>query len=92
MLPAEGRKHFFKKVSKGSKREVLRACGADEEERVACAIRKLKVVVHAVVPPVVLLEAKMHQARARVRFFMGIWRGKESKQADKAAIRVNKAR
>ncbi len=37
---------------------MLRACGADEKERVARAIHKLKVVVHAVVPAVVPLEAK----------------------------------
>ena len=37
---------------------MLRACGADEKERVARAIHKLKVAVLAVVPPVVLLEAK----------------------------------
>ena len=55
MLPTEGRKHFFKRASKNGKNNVLRACGADEKERVARAIHKLKVAVHAVVPPVVLL-------------------------------------
>ena len=37
---------------------MVRAGGADEKERMAYAAHKLKVVVHAVVPPVVLLEAK----------------------------------
>ena len=37
---------------------MLRACGANEKERVARAVHKLNVVVHAVPPPVVLLEGK----------------------------------
>ena len=31
VLPTEGRKHFFKRVSKNRKKKVLRACGADEK-------------------------------------------------------------
>ena len=48
---------------------MLRACGADEKERVARAIHKLKDVVHAVVPPVVLLEAKNARHSGESRFF-----------------------
>ena len=54
---------------------MLRACGADEKERVACAIHKLKVVVHAVVLPVVHLDAKnalrRHEAERGVSWAYG---------------------
>ena len=33
VLPTEGRKHFFKRVSKNGKNNVLRACGADEKKK-----------------------------------------------------------
>ena len=62
VLPAEGRKHFFKKVSRNCKKELLRACGADERERIAHAIHKLKVPVHAFVFAIWLLEAKNAQS------------------------------
>ena len=52
VLPTEGRKHFFKKVSKNGERKLLRACGADAKERMAGATHKLKGVVHMVVFPV----------------------------------------
>ena len=71
---------------------MLRASGPDEKERVARAIHKLKVAVHAVVPPVVLLEAKNAPGTSQSKFFMGIWRGKEPKQTDKGLIGVNKVR
>ena len=71
---------------------MLRACGADEKERVARAIHKLKVAVHAVVPPVVLLEAKNAPGTSQSEAFMGIWRGKEPNRTDKGAIGVNKVR
>ena len=51
----------------------------------AHAIHKLKIVVHAVVPTVGPLEAKMHQARAKVRVFMGAWRGKIPNRTNKGA-------
>ena len=86
VLPTEGRKHFFKRVSKNRKKKVLRACGADEKERVTRAIHKLKVAVHAVVPPVVLLGAKNAPGTSQSEAFMGIWRGKEPKQTDNGAI------
>ena len=50
---------------------MLRACGADEKERVARAIHKLKVAVHAVVPPVVLLEAKNAPGTSQSEAFHG---------------------
>ena len=50
---------------------MLRACGADEKERVARAIQKLKVALHAVVPPVVLLEAKNAPGTSQSEAFMG---------------------
>ena len=57
-----GQEAFFQKseqkLTKTKKKQVLRACGADETERVARAIHKLKVVVHEVLPPVGLLEAE----------------------------------
>ena len=71
---------------------MVRAYGANEKERVARAIHKLKDVVHAVVPPAVLSDGKKHKSRTRARFFMGIWRGKEPNQTDKGAIGVNKVR
>ena len=37
---------------------MLRAVGTDEKEQLACAMHKLKVVVHEVVSPAGLLEAK----------------------------------
>ena len=37
---------------------MLRAGGPDEKEQLACAMHKLKVVVHEVVSPAGLLEAK----------------------------------
>ena len=37
---------------------VLRAGGPDEKEQLACAMHKLKVVMHEVVSPAGLLEAK----------------------------------
>ena len=57
---------------------MLRACGADEKERVARAIQKLKVVVHAVVPPVVLLEAKDAPGRGQSEVFHGHMEGKRA--------------
>ena len=58
----------------------------------ARAMDKLKVVVHAVVPPVVPWRLKMHRARAKVRLFMGIWRGKKPNRTDKGAIGANEVR
>ena len=54
---------------------MLRACGADENERVAHAIHKLKVVVHAVVPPVVLLEDKKAPCTSQSEIFHGHMEG-----------------
>ena len=47
---------------------MLRACGADEKERMAIAIHNLKVAVHMVVFPVGGLEAKnaRHSGESRV--------------------------
>ena len=42
--------------------------------------------------PLGSLRLQMHQVQARVRFFMGIWRGKEPNRTDKGAIGVNKVR
>ena len=50
---------------------MLRACGADEKERVAGAIHKLKVMVHAVVPPVVLSEAENAPGTSQSEVFHG---------------------
>ena len=57
---------------------MLRACGADEKERVARAIHKLKAVVHAVVPPVVLLEAKNAPDTGQSKIFHGHMEGKRA--------------
>ncbi len=57
---------------------MLRACGADEKERVARAIHKLTVVVHAVVPPVVVLEAKDAPGRGQSEVFYGHMEGKRA--------------
>ena len=78
VLPTEGRKLFFKRVSKNGKKNVLRACGADEKERVARAIHKLKVAVHAVVPPVVLLEAKNAPGTSQSEALHGHMEGKRA--------------
>ena len=72
---------------------MVRACGAYEKERVACAIHKLNVVVHAVVPPVVLLEATNAPGTSESETFHGHTEGKkEPKRTDKGAIGANKVR
>ena len=48
--------------------------------------------MHEVVSSVGLLETKMHQARAKVRVFMGAWRGKVPNRTNKGAIGANKVR
>ena len=55
---------------------MVRAYGADEKDRVARAIHKLKVVVHAVVPPVVLLEAKNAPGTSQSEVLHGHLEGK----------------
>ena len=50
---------------------MLRACGADEKEQVVHAIHKLKAVVHAVVPPAVLLDAKNAPGTSQSEVFHG---------------------
>ena len=45
-------------MNKDCTREVLRAVGADEKEQMARTMHKLKAVVHEVVSPAGLLEAK----------------------------------
>ena len=62
---------FYKTSEQTLKKTVLTACGADEKERVARAIHKLKVVVHAVVPPVGLLEAKNAPGTGESEIFHG---------------------
>ena len=57
---------------------MVRAYGAYENERVACAIHKLKVVVHAVVPPVMLLEAKNAPGTSQSEIFHGHLEGKRA--------------
>ena len=57
---------------------MLRTCGAYEKERVAHAIHKLKVVVHAVVPPVVLLEATNAPGTGESDIFYGHMEGKRA--------------
>ena len=80
MLLAEGRKHFFKKPSRNCKKELLRACGADERERIARAIHKLKVPVHAFVFAIWLLEAKNAQHSGDSRFFKSPMERKRAEQ------------
>ena len=80
MLPAEGKKQFFKKVSRNCKKELLRACGADERERIARAIHKLKVPVHAFVFAIWLLEAKNAQHSGDSRFFKSPMERKRAEQ------------
>ena len=60
---------------------MLRAGGTDEKEQLACAKHKLKVVVHEVVSPAGLLEAKNAPMER-----------KKAKRADKGAIASNKRR
>ena len=57
---------------------MLRACGANEKERVARAIHKLKVAVHAVVPPAVLLEAKNAPGTSQSEALHGHMEGKRA--------------
>ena len=49
-----------------------------KKERVARAIHELKVVVHAVVPPVVLLEAKNAPGMSQSEIFHGDMEGKRA--------------
>ena len=72
MLPTEGRKHFFKKVSRNCKKKLLRACGANERERIARAIHKLKVSVQAFLIVVGFLGVKDAQGTGQSGIFMGI--------------------
>ena len=65
---------------------------ADEKERMAHTIHKLKVVVHAVVPPARILEAKNATGTSESEILMGIWKEKEPNRTDKGAIGVNKVR
>ena len=60
---------------------MLRAGWPDEKEQLACATHKLKVVVHEVVSPAGLLEAKTAPMEQ-----------KKAKRADKGAIASNKRR
>ena len=66
---------------------MLRACGADEKERVARAIHKLKVAVHAVVPPVGLLDATNAPSTCESEIFHGHIEGKELDWRDKESDR-----
>ena len=85
-------------VSKSSLARLFSSCRRvlddlpDEKERMARAIHKLRVVVHAFVHPVALLDAKDAPGTCESEIFMGIWRGKESKRTDKGAIGANKVR
>ena len=74
----QGQEAFFQKSGQKLKKKVLRACGADEKERVARAIHKLKAVVHAVVPPVVLEGAKNAPGTGQREFFHGHMEGKRA--------------
>ena len=66
---------------------MLRSCGADEKERVARAIHKLKVAVHAVVPPVVLLEAKDAAGTCQSEIFHGHLEGKRVEAGERRSDR-----
>ena len=70
---------FFQKSEQMLNKKVLRAGGADENERVARAIHKLKAVVHAVVPAVVLLEAKNAPGTSQSEIFHGHMEGKRGR-------------
>ena len=70
---------------------MLRACGADEKERVVHATHKLKVVVHAVVPPVVLLEAKNAPGRSASEIFHGHLEGKRAEAGGQRSDRSEKS-
>ena len=69
------------KVNTDCTREVLRAVGTDEKEQMVRTMHELKVVVHEVVSPVGLLEAKNAPMDR-----------KKVKRADKGAIASNKRR
>ena len=64
---------------------ISKACGADDKERVAHAIHKLKVLVHAVGLPAVLLEPRNARVTSRRDFSWTDERGKEPSQTDKGA-------
>ena len=68
-------------MNKDCTREVLRAVGTDEEEQMVRTMHELKVVVHEVVSPAGLLEAKTAPMEQ-----------KKAKRADKGAIASNKRR
>ena len=66
---------------------MVRACGAYEKERVARAIHKLKAVVHAVVPPFVLLEAKNAPGTSQSGIFHGHMEGKRVEAGERRSDR-----
>ena len=67
--------------------KVIRACVADEKERMACAIHKLKVVVHVVVFAVGLLEAKNAWGSGESRFFKRPMQRTKTNRANKRSDR-----
>ena len=68
-----------KKISKIRNKKMLIACGANEKERIARSIHKLKVVVHAVVVPVGLLDAKAGPGKRQIETFHGPMEGGKSR-------------
>ena len=71
---------------------MLRACGADEKERVARAIHKLKVAVHMVVFPVGGLKAKNARHSGESMFFKKPMERKKTNRTNKGAIGAKKVR
>ena len=57
---------------------MLRACGAHEKGASCMCTHQLKVVVHAFVPPVVLVEAKDAPGTSQSEIFHGPMEGKRA--------------
>ena len=66
---------------------MLRACGADEKERMAGATHKLKGLVHMVVFPVGALKAKNARVSGESRFFKRPMERKKTEATDQRNVR-----
>ena len=71
---------------------MLRAGGPDEKEQLACAMHKLKVVVHEVVSPAGLSEAKDAPGTSESETFHGPAEVKKPNRTDEGAMGSNKGR
>ncbi len=87
-----GRGALFQQIEQKFEKRVLRVDGADEKEQIVHIMHSLKVVVHAVVSSVGLLEAKNGPGTSESKSFHGCMEGKIPNRTNKGAIGAKKVR